>query len=238
MLWRRTFAGSLRSAPVWAGGKLAIASTAGEVAVLDPETGELSWSARTSAVIGRPSGCEDGGVVIGNAKGWIEAFDRDGSPRWRFQAGKPVFAGLASDGECVYAADAGGDVHALELASGTRRWKAKGPSSRLDAVPRVVDGNLVLQGSGLEIVLDRRTGAELVRRSNVHLEPIGAVEENGRIVRVGATGMVEELDPVNAPRWSWRATAGGFVLAPPLIGADGTVWVAEMDGTLTCVRAR
>jgi outer membrane protein assembly factor BamB len=238
MRWRRKFAGSLRSAPVWAGGNLAVASTAGEVTVLDPESGNPVWSAKTAAVIGRPLGCDDGTVVVSTAKGWIEAYGRDGSLRWRFQAGRPVFAALAGDGELVFAADAGGDVHALEISTGARRWKGTAPASHLDDPPRVADGRLLLVGEGLELALDIRTGAVLERTSQVQPKRTVGIEEAGKIAKVSDSGLVELLDSANAPLWSWRATAGTAVFAPPLLRADGTVWVAAMDGSLSCVRAR
>ena len=239
MRWRRNFEGSLRFPPVWAGDRLAIASTAGELAALDPESGELLWSARTAAVLGAPLGCADGGVVVADVKGWVQAFNRDGSLRWRYQVGKPVLAGLAGAGELVFAADSAGYVHALELASGTRRWKAAAGGSVLERPVVSADQRLTIVGEGLERTLQAETGQVLATVMVAPSERALRTELAGRIAVAGDNGTVDLLDAASgAPLWSWRASAQGHIFAAPLLAIDGTVWVAAMDGSLSCLRAR
>ncbi|HTF87166.1 MAG TPA: PQQ-binding-like beta-propeller repeat protein, partial [Planctomycetota bacterium] len=232
MLWRRQFNGSFLGAPARAGDGLAVASSAGEVAVLDARTGALRWTAKTAGVIGSPLGCDDGGAVVGDIKGWVEAFDSNGARRWRFQTGKPVLSDLAGDGELVFVGDSSGTIHALDLSSGIRRWKHDGGGSPVSGRLRV-DGGELAYCDGQERQLDRRTGALLGSASHfpaMHLQASGRdadfVEENG---------LVRRLQP---PEWSWRASAQGVHCAPLLAGSEGTVWVAGLDGSLSAIRAR
>ncbi|MEO6708785.1 MAG: PQQ-binding-like beta-propeller repeat protein, partial [Planctomycetota bacterium] len=203
VVWRRSFEGSLRSPPVLSGDRLSIASTAGEVAVLEAGNGALIWTARTAGVLGSPWCGEDGTVVVSNTAGWVEAYDRAGVLTWRFQLGRPALAGVTGDGELVFATDESGMVHALELATGHRRWH-------------------------------RKTGESEAAASASAPREVG-----GRAAEVSETGVVTLLDTASRESlWTWRATAGGFTTAAPLVGADGTVWIAGLDGWLSAIRAR
>ena len=59
------------------------------------------------------------------------------------------------------------------------------------------------------------------------------------VAMISESGVLTLTDPKRSvPLWSWRATAGAHVSAAPLVGSDGTVWVAALDGSLSAVRAR
>jgi alcohol dehydrogenase (cytochrome c) len=59
------------------------------------------------------------------AKGWLTAFDAEnGSARWKFQAPKPVLAGVTpTAGGLVFTADLGGNVYAFDADDGRVRWQ-------------------------------------------------------------------------------------------------------------------
>jgi alcohol dehydrogenase (cytochrome c) len=59
------------------------------------------------------------------AKGWLTAFDAEnGDVRWKFQAPKPVLAGVTpTAGGLVFTADLGGNVYAFDAADGRVRWQ-------------------------------------------------------------------------------------------------------------------
>ena len=64
-------------------------------------------------------------------------------------------------------------------------------------------------------------------------------ESGGRIAVVSDLGLVSLFDAARGEAlWSWQASAGGLVLAAPLVGEDGTVFVAALDGSLSAARAR
>ncbi len=62
---------------------------------------------------------------VANARGWVTAFDAEnGSVRWKFQAPRPILAGVTpTAGGVVFAADMGGELYALDAASGQQLWQ-------------------------------------------------------------------------------------------------------------------
>jgi alcohol dehydrogenase (cytochrome c) len=59
------------------------------------------------------------------AKGWVTAFDAEnGHVRWKFQAPRPVLAGVTpTAGGLVFTADLGGTVYAFDSDDGQLRWQ-------------------------------------------------------------------------------------------------------------------
>ena len=62
---------------------------------------------------------------VANARGWVTAFDAEnGSVRWKFQAPRPILAGVTpTAGGVVFAADMGGQLYAFDAASGQPVWQ-------------------------------------------------------------------------------------------------------------------
>ena len=62
---------------------------------------------------------------VANARGWVTAFDAEnGNVRWKFQAPRPILAGITpTAGGVVFAADMGGELYALDAASGQQLWQ-------------------------------------------------------------------------------------------------------------------
>jgi alcohol dehydrogenase (cytochrome c) len=65
------------------------------------------------------------------AKGWLTAFDAEnGNVRWKFQAPKPVLAGVTpTAGGLVFTADLGGNVYAFDADDGRVRWQVSAGQS-------------------------------------------------------------------------------------------------------------
>jgi len=65
------------------------------------------------------------------AKGCLTAFDAEnGNVRWKFQAPKPVLAGVTpTAGGLVFTADLGGDVYAFDADNGQARWQVSAGQS-------------------------------------------------------------------------------------------------------------
>src|SRR5258706_1141519 len=62
---------------------------------------------------------------VANARGWVTAFDAEnGSVRWKFEAPRPILAGVTpTAGGVVFAVDMGGQLYALDAASGQQLWQ-------------------------------------------------------------------------------------------------------------------
>lgn len=65
------------------------------------------------------------------ARGWLTAFDAEnGTVRWKFQAPKPVLAGVTpTAGGLVFTADLGGNVYAFDADDGRIRWQTSAGQS-------------------------------------------------------------------------------------------------------------
>jgi len=93
---------------------------------------------------------------VENAKGWLTAFDAEnGAVRWKFQAPRPILAGVTpTAGGVVFTADMGGVVYALDAASGQKLWQTDTGQSSGGGVVTYAAGGRQLLGvaSGMKSV--------------------------------------------------------------------------------------
>jgi len=94
---------------------------------------------------------------VENAKGWLTAFDAEnGAVRWKFQAPRPILAGVTpTAGGVVFTADMGGVVYALDAASGQKLWQTDTGQSSGGGVVTYAAGGRQLLGvaSGMKSVV-------------------------------------------------------------------------------------
>jgi alcohol dehydrogenase (cytochrome c) len=81
------------------------------------------------------------------ARGWITAFDAEsGTVRWKYQASRPILAGVTpTAGGVVFAADLGGRVYAFDAASGKIVWQ-------IDTGQSAGGGLVTYQAGGRQLV--------------------------------------------------------------------------------------
>ena len=93
---------------------------------------------------------------VENARGWLTAFDAEnGAVRWKFQAPRPILAGVTpTAGGVVFTADMGGVVYALDAASGQKLWQTDTGQSSGGGVVTYAAGGRQLLGvaSGMKSV--------------------------------------------------------------------------------------
>ena len=110
-----------------------------------PQTG--TWLGNENADVQTP---------VENAKGWLTAFDAEnGAVRWKFQAPRPILAGVTpTAGGLVFTADMGGVVYALDAASGQKLWQTDTGQSSGGGVVTYAAGGRQLLGvaSGMKSV--------------------------------------------------------------------------------------
>lgn len=82
------------------------------------------------------------------AKGWLTAYDAEsGSVRWEFAAPHPVLAGVTpTAGGLVFAADMGGELYAMDAASGRILWKTDAGQSTGGGIVTYIAGGRQLVG--------------------------------------------------------------------------------------------
>jgi outer membrane protein assembly factor BamB len=85
------------------------------------------------------------------------------SPAWTYDAGAPLWAGLAAGDDTIYAADAGGTVHALRARDGSGIWRARGDAPIYGSPMVNGDALIVFDDAGTVRRLARSDGHEVWR---------------------------------------------------------------------------
>lgn len=245
--------------PAVAGDRVHVGSCSGTFFALDRTTGEIAWSYDTSQdgpsaqFHGDALVTEDLVVVGSDARpmGQLYAFDRaSGEARWKIPFPGGVAAELHRHGDAVLAVTMGGEVWAVDLATGYPVWtfeeapdEARGSLSLNPALAG--DRLLVPWRSGAVDALDAATGRHLWRRDLGASLNTSAVVFGGELVVGSQDGRIHRLSPetgevlasVSVPGMSYGdlTEAGGCLLA---LSAEGELEESmEPEGPyhLTCV---
>ncbi|QCJ47164.1 PQQ-binding-like beta-propeller repeat protein [Haloprofundus sp. MHR1] len=177
------------------------------------------------------AGCDDGVLY---------AFRADsGTVEWRYQFGEPVRSRRLSTADgLVYLTDHSGGVHAVDAASGERRWRTS-LDRPLVTPPVVVDGTVYVGGhrdtAGV-YRLDAATGDRL--------DTVGSLSGNALVLTVDeATAYVGDTDGVvsafdlesRARTWRYRVTSAIGGTDFPL--SNGRLYFGDRSGAITAVDA-
>lgn len=124
--WRFETNSSLASKPAVGDNTLVIGAAATNmVHAVNTENGEERWSFLTNGAVSVGAAITDGSAFIGSADGRMYAFALDnGDLLWRQGLGAPVTSGALVEGDLVIASTFGGQVWALDRASGSPVWSA------------------------------------------------------------------------------------------------------------------
>ncbi len=136
---------TLFAPPAIANGTVYTGSIAGSIYAVNADSGEQVWR---NTIHGTPGGLAVGGerVHVGSTAGWLYAFDvASGDYRLNESLASGALAGPALTDDTLYLALRGGDVVALDAASGAEHWSfpvAGHEHERISSSPAVVDGRL------------------------------------------------------------------------------------------------
>jgi len=156
-----------------------------------------------------------------------------GELKWVFATGAEVASSpaLGADGT-VYIGSFDGKVHALDGATGARKWVVTtGENGLVYSSPAVgVDGTVYVgSNDGKVYALDGTTGAQkwAVTTGAVWSSP--ALGADGTVYIGSFDGRVYALNGATGAQ-KWAFATGGEVHSSPALGADGTVYVGSNDG--------
>lgn len=206
--------------------------------------GNVAWSAASPGpsgyVFGDPSVAPDGAVYFGGMDG-VAALARDGSLRWfypyavKYGLQSPVALDPANGN--VYVGSASGEIIALGMSDGRKRWRYRARSDgavvspslaadgRVFAVDWALQGLVVLRPDGGVL---RRIPLGAVGRGEITVTPGGNVlltTEDGRLLCVSTAGGAV----------LWQVALGVASENQPSVDRDGVVYVATEDGWLWAV---
>ena len=245
--------------PAVAGERVHVGSCAGTFFALDRATGEIAWSYDSSQ--DGPSAQFHGDaliteklVVVGSdarPMGQLYAFDRtSGEPRWKIPFPGGVAAELYRHGETVLVVAIGGEVWAVDLATGYPVWtfeedpeEAQGSLS-LD--PALAGGRLFVPWRpGVVDALDAGTGERLWRRDLGTELNTSALVFGGELVVGSQEGGLHRLSPetgeamgsvaVMGRSYGDLTEAGGCLLALSAEGELDESMQPEGPYHLTCL---
>ena len=233
--WTVTLPTSTKAAPVFACDGATVLVVADKLYALDADSGAQRWSVATT---GSPttaalvlSDCQTG--IVGTSTGKVVAVNMvDGQSKWSSTTSAPVTAlsqGAASQPILVSSSN---KLYALSSSTGATLWTATiGQGSIPGAAIQM--GATVLVGDSLTFVhaLNAATGAAIWSdRSQAGLGPWLAAATDGMFYAAGPSGVHMVQAETGFVAWSFSPDA--ITIAAPIVGADGTLYVGTVDGTL------
>jgi outer membrane protein assembly factor BamB len=210
------------------------------------------WETRIGGQVYASPVVADGVAYIGTTGGVVNAVNtRDGSLRWTFSAGRPVFgdAGLGADALFVVADN--GYLFKLSLADGKERWRYRlGDEGATRVLPHatvydwdwqgaqpVLAGDTVYVGAadGGFHAVNADTGARRWRFDTRGRIRNAAAVQDGRVYLGSADHFAYALDAATG-RELWRADTGAEVDATPVVH-EGRVLVGNRGAGLLSLDA-
>ena len=223
---------------------VAVASEEGEVVALDAKTGAVRWRARASSEVLAPPALGGGLVLVRSIDNRVFAFGADdGKRRWVYQRAPSSLvvrapAGIAIEGDLLYAGFPGGRLAAIALANGALRWEAavalpKG-STELERVADVI-GDPATQGREVcaaayrsrVACFDAASGRQLWARDVIALSGVTLDERYAFVT--DERGAVHALDRANGQS-VWKQDGLAYrQVSTPLARGEAVV-VGDFEG--------
>ncbi|PLX77931.1 MAG: hypothetical protein C0615_04650 [Desulfuromonas sp.] len=237
-LWSRSLGDVIDATPATDGKLLFAQSWGRELFAIDPATGSDVWRFSFS-----PSPADDhrqGGIVVNAGmvllpawNGTLYALDASSGQRlWQYDAGLPLRAAPAIDGDRIYIASGGGILTALDF-EGRFLWQYDTGDALLSTPAVTPHGPVLLTRSGAVFGLSRDGSVRWERQLDESAYYAGAVYIDGTLFVGTAAGTLWKLDAIDG-RTSWRQTGFGPIYSTPVV-ADGLVLFGDNDGNLSAV---
>lgn len=122
--WRTALPGSFRGRPTVADNQVYVGCTDNSLYALDTKSGAIRWHFPVAGAVAGAPAIANHHVIFGvyDTDGDVYALNRHGKMLWHYQAGTPVYAGVVIANDLVIITTRSGAVHAVDLATGKRRW--------------------------------------------------------------------------------------------------------------------
>ncbi len=257
IVWRQELGAPVRAAPTLAGRFVVVLTADNQTYGLDAVSGAVFWAhqgyAEQTALLGGASPAATGGLVVvpyssGEVYGlvletgapiWLDAVQR---PRRTAAVGAIsdiLGSPVIDDQGRVFVAGSGGEIAALDAATGRRVWDQRLAASEMPWVAG--ESVFVVTTQGEVAALDAAGGgirwAAQLPRYRVPDDPetgriyhAGPVLAGGRLLVTGSLGTLWSLDPETGATLGTMDIPRGVVL-PPVV-ADGHLVLIDDDGAI------
>jgi outer membrane protein assembly factor BamB len=216
----------------------------GRLVALDPNDGDLLWSADFGGQVSAPPLVTSTAVYVAIARqgsdsqGVLRAVDRaTGLALWVRDLAKPVVSEMAFYENRIYCGSADGSVYAIRTDTGAPVWAFATRGSVRGHVALFGDEVLVGSDDGALYAIDREKGIEDWRYQTggpVVGRPLVAPR---RVVFTSGDGSAYAIDPVTR-RLIWRSRTGAAIEAGPALVGDAGVLVASFDNFVYLLDAK
>lgn len=240
----------LKLPPLLDAGRVYGAEAAGNIASFDARNGTRLW--RTSLETSIYAGPADGGdvVLVGGREEVIALAKRDGKVAWRVSVGNEVLAAPVRAGDTVIARTVDGRLHAIDVKTGTIRWRfsQEVPALSLRGISTpIIIGDMVVAGfaNGKVIAVSLADGSQrweavtAVPRGRNELERMVDVDaqmavRGDTLFAVSYHGHLVALSLANGQMlWSRDISSWSGSTA-----ADDAIYVSDEKGDLWAIAAR
>jgi outer membrane protein assembly factor BamB len=128
-----------------------VSGAKGEVVAVELASGNVKWQREAPGGVLSPVAVKDRLAIFTATDGKVRVWDvNTGQDRWTYDAGAPLFAGVAVAG-AVYTADLKGAIHAINLTDGKPLWKLDLAADPAVKSPGMVYGTPMVHGGRLYV---------------------------------------------------------------------------------------
>jgi outer membrane protein assembly factor BamB len=232
ILWTLPTGGAVTSPALGPDGTVYAVSQDGILHAVDPSTGAAKWTFTGIGPTEDPSPAvgADGTVLVPFADGVLHAVGPDGTERWAFTNSTSILtpATVGAD-QSVYFG--GGSLVAVSPTH-LELWSQPDADS-VSGMPALgADGSVYFTSGDGTLYAAAATGASLWTYSTMYQLEEATVDGAGRLY-FGSRGAGVFVVDSNGAQVSTPLLPGGDVRSTPVVGADGTLYVASGDGTLS-----
>ena len=230
LLWNFETEGKIYSTPAVYRGTVWVASSDTYLYGLKLESGERAFQMKNDRAVVSSPVCADGKVMLAGGDGFCRAWNvDDGSLVWEWDSVKNfvVTRPLVNDG-VLFFGSWGNEFYALDVATGTTRWKWwNGQTNRMfspaQVWPVVTHGRIYLASPDRYMtVLDESTGEVVWRYNDLDhrvRESIGISEDGETVYAKTMDGQLLAIDAATerAIKWVSSGEDMGYELAPTAV---------------------